>query len=345
MDFFSNRGIEKVEKRDSAYWVWVPNGTTSFKIGVPEYPLLEIDLPKTKAPGLFIIILNTTTPRKIIYKDTLAPLISIRSKPGNAEVFINGAYQGLTPLEFNVPFDTFSLSLERKRYKKLENTIVLDGNTREFNLKLEHDPFSRRLFVYTSTGLTKKMAPTIGAGIGQIGKTGWYISGETTLLTIINPYNESIDRALGIDQENIHSWNQDPAIFYVLEEDYKTIEFYSRLTAGITQQVFAKGFIFAGLGLSIGRYYALLDKYYYSDNSPAGSDYAVVLNETYRQVVEIDAGLIYRVGDHLILNMTCANNIGKYYPATWSWYFREMGSNEKVKYAGFNLSFGLGYNF
>jgi hypothetical protein len=103
--------------------------------------------------------------------------------------------------------------------------------------------------------------------------------------------------------------------------------------------------MYFGIGLSVAQNYVSLTKFNYTDNSVAGEDYAFDLSETYEQIVEGEAGLIYRIGDHFLLSFNGEISKGRFYSSPWLWRFNALDAKQIKKYAGMNFSFGLGYSF
>ncbi|MCD4741303.1 MAG: PEGA domain-containing protein, partial [Desulfobacteraceae bacterium] len=52
------------------------------------------------------------------------------SKPLGSKVFINGAYQGKTPLEFELPADIYTLEIGHKGYRNYKQQIKIQPGQR-----------------------------------------------------------------------------------------------------------------------------------------------------------------------------------------------------------------------
>jgi hypothetical protein len=334
MDFFSNRGIEKVERSENAYWVWVPQGTTSFKIGVPNFPLLELDLPEAaKITNLFIIELKPIYPQKIIYKDTLAPVFSFQSIPDGAKLYINDAYQGETPIQVNIPFDSFRFTMKRKRYADTTGIVLQSENMKSFTLKLEHDPHGKRFFGLATLGMNFSYTPTIGITVGQIGRTGWYVSHTFSYnYYLVKKYENS---PLSVIDNSIINYNYTPGFYYTIPNNAKVHDVHSRFSIGISQQVFNQGFISFGIGRTTSNKIILLEKHSYITNEVVSKEFGKLSDFSFGYdvtLLDFEAGFIYRIKDHIILAFSSTLVMAEDYSPYRKLYF-------------LNGSLGLGYNF
>lgn len=65
--------------------------------------------------------------------------LTITSQPEGADVYINDDYAGPTPLTVSLTYDTYRISVEKKGYKPLENTLEINKAEQSIECILTHD--------------------------------------------------------------------------------------------------------------------------------------------------------------------------------------------------------------
>lgn len=183
-----NQGVENVEEKDGAFWVWVPQGTRQLKISKDGFALLpyyfEKELEKSSvysfelaSDELFSIIISTG--------NEIAD-ITINHKKYSSNSTISGLPAGDYPvvinkIGFKPVIDTLSVSKERLFFN-----YTLTRATQHI-LKIESNP-------------TNVMLTINGQPIGRTDFTGFYFPGEYRIQLAMIDYMP-VDTILQFDPE------------------------------------------------------------------------------------------------------------------------------------------------
>jgi hypothetical protein len=176
IQFSGDLGINKMEFHDGEYWLWVPPGTHKLTLETSLYPKMDFELPVyTEEYNVYIVFLSITTPEKKEYLP--ARLASFTTKPWHAQVFINDIYYGKTPIQVDIPFDTFKYSIRKKKFLFVEGTDSIKEEPLLYSHWLEIDPNAKRLFMLASTGYGFNQYGIFGGlSLGTMGRKGYYFT-------------------------------------------------------------------------------------------------------------------------------------------------------------------------
>jgi hypothetical protein len=341
LKFASDLGISKVENHGGEYWLWVSPNTKKINIEAEGIGKLEYELPAlTQEYLVYVIFLAAILPDKIQYKNINS--VRIETRPSKAEVYIDKAFIGYSPVNFNISEDTFQYEIRKKKSITVTGDFVNSVTKNELFVPLKRNPKVNRMFLSLFCGGNKPGTPFFGLQTGMIGKTGWYISYVPPIRS--RKYIAKADefyQYYGIDNLNF-SWNENmflkltgesPEGYYVrLKDKNNTFLNHTRIKLGITQRVSNNIFLKAGVGTASSTRYFRLKVIPYSNNPSL----EVPLNKAYygigRVEIEgplIETGLVYRMFNRYLVELNLASLI-------------DAHIKYRILWEG---TFGIGYNF
>ena len=157
----------------------------------------------------------------------------------------------------------------------IEGNLVFD-----VRIKVIEEKIKKKFFVAFSGNTT---AP-LGLSIGQIRKTGWYLTARLNQNISLSPKYECDDEKLT---------NYTGNNYYSFDEEIKIIRY--SLTGGLTFQAGRNVYCYAGGGYGTNDLLWHINEYNYSDDSKTGDDYAKNVNYSYSGI-EAEAGIIINSG-------------------------------------------------
>ena len=162
-----------------------------------------------------------------------------------------------------------------------KDDINIEGNlVFDVRIKINEEKIKKKFFVALSDNTT---AP-LGFSIGQIGKTGWYLTARLNSNILLSPKYECDDEKLT---------NYTGESYYSFDGESK-IKRYS-LTGGLTFQAGKNVYFFAGGGYGTKDLLWHINEYDYNDDSKTGDDYVKNANYSYSGI-EAEAGMIINSG-------------------------------------------------
>jgi hypothetical protein len=344
--FSGDLEIRKMEKHEGEFWLWVSPMTKKLSILTTESGNIEFTLPLyTVGSSVYSLDLLVSLPDKVVIRESHTA--EITTKPKKAQVYINGVFMGRSPVSFSSTDDNFQYEIRKKKYSTCNSSFDIKDNLNELLVQLDRDPKANRMFASLFTGGNKLGTLFYGIKVGQMGKTGWYVSFVPSLRNK-NNIGTVFDLALfSLSQTDLFidiNYDKIARITGVSPEGYyfklidKNNTFYNhfRIKLGITQKIFKNVFLNIGLGYgSSTKYIKVLMVPY--DNDPKAD---VPLNETLYlksylsdlNYLALDAGFSYRVLKHYIINLDIT-------PLYYETFF-EPKSGWRTE-----ISLGVGYNF
>jgi hypothetical protein len=325
LKFSCDLEIRKIENHDGEYWLWVSPNTSKISIEAEGLGSLDYNLPKyTEEYNVYVLFLTAILPDKIIYKNINSVLI--QTEPDNAEVYINSAFMGYSPIRINTPEDTLRYEIQKKKYISITGELKYSDKQNELDVHLKK---SNRVFVISSVGGNKLGTTFFGLQTGKIGHTGWYFSVVPPLMGKEYIMSERVYYGLSvitIDPEKFLSiTGVSLNNHYVkLQNTNNTFFNHYRFKAGITQNIFKKTFLLAGIGYAGStRYYRMIVTPYSSDTQlelPIKKTfYGIAEREIHNLVFE--TGLIYNVYKEFLLNLnisTTGQRFQSFFPLEFS---------------------------
>jgi hypothetical protein len=346
LKFSGDLEIRRIGKHEGEFWLWVSPMTHKIKIESEGNIMLQYEMPVfAQESAVYIINLIVTLPDKIVIRESHT--VKILTKPHKAEIYINDKYMGHSPIDFSTTDDIFGYEIRKKKYSTCNSSFEIKDNLNELLVQLDRDPKANRMFASLFTGGNKLGTLFYGIKVGQMGKTGWYVSFVPSLRNK-NNIGTVFDLALfSLSQTDLFidiNYDKIARITGVSPEGYyfklidKNNTFYNhfRIKLGITQKIFKNVFLNIGLGYgSSTKYIKVLMVPY--DNDPKAD---VPLKETLYlksylddlHYLALDAGFSYRVLNHYVINL----DITPLYYETYS----EPKTGWRTE-----ISVGVGYNF
>ncbi len=157
----------------------------------------------------------------------------------------------------------------------IEGNLVFD-----VRIKVNEEKIKKKFFIAFSGNTT---AP-LGFSVGQIGKTGWYLTARLNSNILLSPKYECDDEQLT---------NYTGVSYYSFDGESKIIRY--SLTGGITYQAGRNLYFYAGGGYGTKDLLWHINEYDYTDDSKTGDDYAKNINYSYSGI-EAEAGMIINSG-------------------------------------------------
>jgi hypothetical protein len=294
LKFYSNLGVENIEKTDTGYNIWIPNQANVLKFIIPGFPLFEYKLPHSVFKySVYIILLKAEKYEKIIIADTLQPSLSITTFPTKARIYLNSRYQGRSPIIINNPdFDKFDYSIKKISYGSYASMDSMDRKTKNLSVNLKDLSHNKMLFLTLNAILDLPMKSEefhdygdyigmLGFTCGIIGKTGIY--GSLNYLYTKNTTGADMGKKISIG-------------------------------AGITRQLGRSIFFYGGPAYT-NRSYKYFD-YTLSDYS-----------ESKVKSIDLCTGIIFRIAWYTLLQI----NFGKSLTSSYFSYGLSMGFNFPLK--------------
>ena len=160
-----------------------------------------------------------------------------------------------------------------------KDEINIEGNlVFDVRIKINEEKIKKKFFVALSGNTT---AP-IGFSIGQIGKTGWYLTARLNSNILLSPKYECDDEKLT---------NYTGESYYSFDGESKIIRY--SLTGGLTFQAGKNVYFFAGGGYGTKDLLWHINEYDYNDDSKTGEDYAKNANYSYSGIEDELVIIIY----------------------------------------------------
>jgi hypothetical protein len=273
LKFYSNLGVERIEKKENGYRIWIPNQASVIRIFVPGYPLFEYNLPRSEYTySVYIISLIAEKPGENIHEDGTQPRLSLVSNPEKSTVLLNGTVVGRTPLVLvNPGVETFDYRIRKRGYRSFSGTDSMDLKMKNISVELEDLRRSKRYFVVFNIkwdGISRSQVDAHGMkGItfGVFGKTGYY--GSVNYVSV----NDSLD---------LTSTNDEYPEYYNYNQGQKV-----SLVGGISYQLGKSVFIYGGPGY--------VRRTYQREGYPDGRSQSLILN----------TGVIIRIGWYSVLQI------------------------------------------
>jgi len=192
----SDMGINHIEEREGEVWIWVTRGTKTLQLELDQFRKLNIELPSyAEEYMVYLIAITAVLPPEVVFED--APTHQFHTEPNDASLFIDGIYQGQTPLNLSVPADTFNYRLSKKRYLQV-NDVGNGSESGSYHITLKKDKYAKRFFI-NLVYFPYKYVSYCGFQMGSIGDFGWYGS---FLITLGEPDQETIPEAYSYTSRN-----------------------------------------------------------------------------------------------------------------------------------------------
>lgn len=184
LKFFTNRGVEKIEKGNKKYRVWISRESTMLKISAPKFPLFEYVLPKSDFNNnVYIFNLSGEINQRIInkIKYNTKPILFLDSKPSNVKVNIEERRKVRTPIKLTLDYNVkYNFQIKKAGYKIHNSTYMCLEGINNLNIELEEfDSKARRFFImplFMFSPDENITAYMYGGSIGLLGRTGFYVS-------------------------------------------------------------------------------------------------------------------------------------------------------------------------
>jgi len=344
--FSGDLEIRKIEKNEGEFWLWVSPLTHTLSIEAQEYGRLDYEMPLyADESAVYILDLLVILPDKVITRESRTA--EIKTKPKNAQIFIDGGFLGHSPFIVRSPADSFLYEIRKKNFTTVNGTVIFNNANVEKFVRLKREPEANRMFLTIYTGGNKYGTLFYGIKLGQLGKTGWFVSLAPALRNIktigvmYEPYIINAQQSEFVPVINtiwLLSNDLQPDDFDVEIKEKNGI-FYDhfRIKAGITQRIFKNTYLQAGIG------YASSLKYYHIEIFPSASNPAAQIpeNENYYlknyryefKVLFFDAGISYCLRNHYMIDLGIS-------PV----YFEDAIYTTRA-YLFLETSLGLGYRF
>lgn len=353
LSFSGDLEIRKTEKKEGEYWLWVSPLTHLIDIRESGKDLLKYKLPLyTEESAVYTISLISTLPDRVVIKGSR--IVTISAKPKKAEVYVNNAYMGKSPVSISSIDDTLMYEVRKKKYLPVSSFYEIKDKNELF-LKLNRDPKANRMFFSIFTGGNKLGTLFYGINVGQIGRTGWYLSlvpsirNKKYIGTVIEPYTWSNFYTNQSDYIIIMDYNRvaqmtgtsPEGYYFKLKDKNNTFYNHFRIKAGLTQRLFANTFLNAGIGLAEStKYYKIIMVPYTNDTQaemPLNKKLYMSSKDPYSNAddlsyLALDIGLKYRIYNHYLINF---NITQLYKTGDVNTKFRQMTE----------ISLEIGYNF
>jgi hypothetical protein len=324
IDFESNMGVQKIDRKEGEYWLWVPRGTSKLTVSLADTIKYDFDLPQsTEEYKVYIIVVTVILPYRIEYKEL--PALSINSKPEGSNVFLNDIFYGTTPLNINYYFDTLQIKIGKKTYETLSKEIYNTNQNQEIFLKLRKDRSATRFFISFNVDPANYEILNPGMSFGLLGKTGFVIS--------LRPGVVKPDFDISLDERIA-----DTSIFYTNSfNDSKLILKKFELFGGLSKRVFKDLFITVGFGYWEHKMYQKLT-YNPTARLTQNKEYyfAEIDNNQEPDIagVSVNIQLFYRLFNSLLINLESTI------------FGMETDNNSKnERTPKVDIKLGLGYSF
>jgi hypothetical protein len=136
--FYSNLGVERVQKNESGYRVWIPSRSGSIKLIIPRFPLSEYIIPASSYKySVYNLELAVSELQNIIYTDTVKPALSFMVSPDRSRIIINGKFAGRSPyIVQNPEFFDFDYKIKRRGYETYVSRDSFDVRIRSIPVTL-----------------------------------------------------------------------------------------------------------------------------------------------------------------------------------------------------------------
>ena len=297
LKFFTNRGVEKIEKGNKKYRVWISRESTKLKISVPKFPLFEYILPKSDYKNsVYIFNLSGELNQKVITKDKYGtkPILFLDSKPSNVKVNIEGREEVRTPVKLTLDYNVkYNFQVKKAGYKHYNDTYMCKEGINNLEIELEElNTKDSRFFIMPSFTLSTDQndltSNMFGASIGFIGKTGFYASFKYR-----KPKIYSTGR--GNDKEEFLTSNK-------------------RIGIGLTQQLGKPSFFSVGCG--------------YYETESIGQN-GLDQEDFFHKGLTVDLGLIFRINWNFLVSI---NTGMKFYSNEGSLKFEDIDFSLGIGY-------------
>jgi hypothetical protein len=181
--------------------------------------------------------------------------------------------EGIEGGEHQIIWDVF------KEVNSLEGDVVFDVKARVIEEKIPKE------FMVSFLG---SLDAPLGLTVGQLGKTGWYVSAKTSMIFNGASYTYGGE-----------AW--DPGFESAQYYEFNDTENTRRLsiTGGLTWQLGRKFFIFTGGGYGMKEHLWQMELYDYDTGSKTGEEYVKQPDYSYAGA-ELEAGFILRLGSFLL---------------------------------------------
>lgn len=84
---------------------------------------------------------------QFIQAEKSSTLVSFKSNPKGASIFLDNKYKGLTPTKFDIEKGSYNLAVKKDGYRSIEKQIIIDKQSDKFSFDLNND--GRKLTVST----------------------------------------------------------------------------------------------------------------------------------------------------------------------------------------------------
>ena len=342
LKFSCDLGIIKIENHEGEYWLWVSPNTKQINIEAEGIGKLEYKLPAyAEEYKVYVIFLTATLPDKIIYKNINS--IKIETKPKSSEIYIDKTFMGFSPMNVNVPSDTFQYEIRGKRYATKTGNFIYSETHKNLFVTLNKDPAINRMFLVSYLGYNKYRTPFPGLQFGTLGKTGWYISFVPPIrgkesLAMISEHGSTI--GIIVNSDRFMSLIGDSSVNYTvkLKEENSTFYNNARIKIGLTQRILKNTYLLVGLGLAQYKQYYRLEVIPNSSNPSL----EIPLKKTFYGESKywvgmfcFETGFIYRISNAYLINLNISTTgLSHYY------------TNKPIDFLlPLEGSIGFGYNF
>lgn len=272
LEFNSNRGIEAVDYRNGEYWIWVSAGTNNLSIYLEDFPLCEYNFPiATRRNEVYKLTIVGIVPVSANMDQLGETFLSFTSEPGDAEVYVNNTFQGMTPLKLSIPAGEYSYRLEKSKYIAVGGSDSIFHGTRNHEHVLDYDYSRKRFFLMPSISFSNPpggiswesdenpLNISYGFTFGMYGGTGFFISCK-------GHYKAVEPDLIFNSREMTYTSTADYSGYYFSSTvDYDNVVNNILIAAGITQQLSKKLFVRAGGGYYLRKCYSSADKWSYED--------------------------------------------------------------------------------
>lgn len=191
LKFYTNLYIEKIKKTEYGYKIWFPYQVTVLKFTIPGFYLFEYKLPNSNFKySVYIISIEALRSETVVIKDTSQPSLSFSTLPTKAKIFLNGKYEGKSPIIIKNPdFGSFVYSIKKKAFCTYSTSDTMDRITKNILVELTNLYKDKRFFLTINSMLDIQRLNTpenpggfrdgdaygvFGVTLGIFGKTGIY---------------------------------------------------------------------------------------------------------------------------------------------------------------------------
>ncbi|GEM_PF-3068848 len=317
VDFSTDLGINKIEEHDGEIWLWVPPGTKKLTIKSRRFNNLEFDLPgQVEEYSVHVVLFTVILEASKSYLDL--PVLSVSTKPTQADVFINDIHYGKSPVSLSILPDSISYRLEKKRYNTISGTSYMSEEGQSLAFSLTKADTVNRIYLMANTDVFLPGRYNLGFTVGVIGDIGFYFRFVFPVKSVKSDFT----------YDNYYSEAPDPGDF---DQYIRVLQISSGMTFRLSNKLFFTS------GLSFGNRNTYISGEFISHED---GKIAFYREESYSPGWGPDLGFVLRIDSRFIFSV---NN-------SFMFEQRQLGSMTdgyvtKQIFVNSFVNFGIGYNF